>query len=283
MIERVRDGAKLACAGLLMLAAGCGGGGTTVSTGAGSKPALGVVSYWALSNQYDQLPAGALALVNPSNGIFTGQTLNLSPDVPAYATIVSNAAARKVRMLGYVPTGYFNHACDIAMQCQTWTRIEAQVQAYFQNLPGVTGIFFDETSMSPWNCAAFVAEFQQLRSIVHKYNAQAQIAFNVADPTPCVVDAVATGEILVQFESRAATYLSQAAAIDAGVAAAQARGVVSWHLVFAAPTATDLDAVLARARNSRVDMLYVTDRTSAATLWNGLPAYWARELTLMGY
>lgn len=266
--------------------AGCGGGGGSSSGGSGStsgKPALGAISYWALSNQYDQLPSGALTVVNPSNGIMSGQTLNLSPDVPLYATIVTKAAARNVSMLGYVPTGYFKHACDIDTRCQTWTRIEAQVQAYFRNLPGVTGIFFDETSMSPWNCSAFVAEFQQLRNIVHKYKAQARIAFNVADPTPCVVDAVAAGEILVQFEDTAAVYLNQAAALDAGTAAARAKGVVSWHLIFAATTVADLNSVYTQAVSSRADLFYATDVATSTGLWNTLPAYWTQQLALLGY
>lgn len=274
-----------AASAFALLLAGCGGG-SGGSAGGGSpsgKPGLGAISYWALTNQYDQLPSGALTVVNPSNGMLSGQTLDLSPDVPLYATIVTKAAARNVSMLGYVPTGYFNHACDINGRCQTWTRIEAQVQAYFQSLPGVAGIFFDETSMSPWNCSAFVAEFQQMRNIVHKYNAQAKIAFNVADPTPCVVDAVAAGEILVQFEDTAAVYLNRAAALDAGTAAARAKGVASWHLIFAASTAADLNSVFTQAATVRADLFYATDIAANAGLWNTLPAYWTQELALLGY
>lgn len=281
-----RAGAVLCFAAML---AGCGGGdgggagGSSGTAGnvASTSPKVGAISYWALnSGLYDQLPAGAIALVNPSSGMFTGQTTVLTPDTAGFVPIVANAAARNVSMLGYVPTGYFKHGCNVAAQCQTWARIEAQVQAYFQNLPRVTGIFFDETSMSPWNCGAFVAEFKQLRDIVHKYRPQAKIAFNVADATPCVVDAVAADEILVQFESSAAAYLSQAASLDAGVTAARAKGVVSWHLVYAA---ADIDSVHARAAASGVDLFYATDKAAGRNEWNTMPVYWQRELALMGY
>jgi hypothetical protein len=267
------------CLVLLIALAGCGGGGGAGNTSS-SSPKVGAVSYWALTSYYDQLPSGALALINPSDGIFTGQTQTVTPDAAAFAAIVANAATRNVSMLGYVPTGYFNHSCDIAAQCQTWARIEAQVQAYFQQLPAVAGIFFDETSVTPWDCNAFVAEFQQLRTIVNKYRSGARIAFNVADPTPCVVDAVAAGEILVQFEGKPANYLSRAAALDSGTAAARAKGVLSWHLVLAA---ADIDSVHARAAASRVDYFYATDKAAGTNEWNTLPTYWARELALMGY
>jgi hypothetical protein len=282
---------RLCCIPLVFAAAltGCGGGGGSKSGGAapiaGSTPKIGAISYWSLTTPlYDQLPSGAVAVVNPYNGIFAGQTTTLTTDTASYAAIVTNATARNVVMLGYVPTGYFNHACTVSTsQCQTWARIEAQVQAYFQNMPGVAGIFFDETSMSPWNCGNFVAEFQQLRAIVHKYNAQARIAFNVAGYDPCVVDAVSAGEILVQYESDAARYLSQASAIDAGVAAAQAKGVIPWHLVFATATTADLDSVYAQAAAGHVSLFYATDKSSGSNVWNSLPVYWQHELALLGY
>jgi len=83
---------------------------------AGTQPDIGVISYWGTNAaQYDQLPEGATALVNPDNGIFvsSGQTKILVPDLTQYKAIVKKAADRDVAMLGYVPTGYFNHTCDV--------------------------------------------------------------------------------------------------------------------------------------------------------------------------
>jgi hypothetical protein len=270
---------------LAMLLASCGGGGSAVSHGNSPVviPRLGAISYWSSANLYDQLPSGAIAVVNPSNGIFTGQTTTLASDVASYATIVSNAAARNVAMLGYVPTGYFSHGCNVATQCQTLTRIDAQVQAYFQNMPGLNGIFFDEASPKTWNCSAFIAEYQQLRDIVHLYNPQAKIAFNAAVPDICVVNSTAAGEIAVLFESDQASYQSQASAITIATAAALAKGVIPWHLIHSVSASIDLATVLSQASASKVGLFYATDKLPGQNIWNSLPTYWSQELSLMGY
>ena len=270
---------------LAMSLTSCGGGGSAEARGNSPVmlPRLGAISYWATASLYDQLPSGAIAVVNPSNGIFSGQTTTLVSDVASYAGIVSNAAARNVAMLGYVPTGYFAHGCNVATQCQTLARIDAQVQAYFQNMPGLAGIFFDEASPKVWSCSAFVAEYQQLRDIVHLHNPQARIAFNAAVPDACVVSGAAAGEIAVLFESDQASYQSQATAIASATAAALAKGVVPWHLVYSVGNSTELGAVFAQATANKVSLFYATDKMSGQNIWNSLPGYWQQELSLMGY
>jgi hypothetical protein len=250
-------------------------------------PKLGVISYWGATALYDQLPAGTTAVVNPSSGIFTGQTFTVVPDASSYAAIVSAELAKNVSMLGYVPTGYFSHTCNIEGQCQTWDRITSQVQAYFQYMPGLSGIFFDEASPAVWSCGAFLAEYKQLRDIVHLYNPQAKIAFNAAVPDNCVVDGAVAGEIVVLFESDQATYFSQAANISASTTAALAKGVIPWHLVYSVSTATDLNAVITQAKSTHVSFLYATDIggnwQAGQNTWGSLPVYWQQELALMGY
>ena len=276
---------RIVCPAVLvtLLFSSCGGGAASTAANPVAMPKLGAISYWSVSTLYDQLPSGAIAVVNPSNGIFTGQTTTLTPDVASYAAIVSTAATRNVAMLGYVPTGYFSHACNIATQCQTWARIDAQVQAYFQNMSGLAGIFFDEASPTTWNCAAFVAEYQRLRDIVHLYNAHAKVAFNAAVPDTCVVDATAAGEIAVLFEGGLASYQNQATIVAAATASAVGKGVVSWHLVHSAATGSDLASAFAQASASKVTLFYATDKTPGANVWNSLPTYWQQELGLMGY
>lgn len=271
----------LLCVQLLALSA-CGGGGASsvLVNPVIQSPRIGAISYWALNTaSYDQLPSGALGVVNPSNGIFSGQTTTLVTDAASYAAIVSSASSRGVNMLGYVPTGYFNHTCNISTQCQTLVRIEAQVQAYFQNMPGLGGIFFDEVSPAVWSCSGFAAEYQQLRAIVRRYSAQATIAFNAAVPETCVVDAASAGEIVVLFESSFASYQSNAAAIATATAAARVRGVASWLLVYGA---ADLNAAYAQADAAHANWFYATD-LSGGNLWNALPGYWVQELALLAY
>ncbi len=269
-----------------LLLAGCFGSGGGAGNSA-TMPRIGVISYWGVSNLYDQIPAGSVAVVNPNSGIFDEQTTDVVADVSSYATIVSTASARNVSMLGYVPTGYFNHTCNVEGQCQTWARIDAQVRAYFQNMPGLAGIFFDEASPAVWSCDAFVAEYQQLRDIVHAYNLSARIAFNAAVPSTCVVDGAVAGEIVVLFESDQTAYSSQAADLAASTRAAVAKGETPWHLVYSVGNTADLSAALAIARTTGAALFYATDIGGdwqhEDNTWGSLPVYWLQELLMMGY
>ena len=270
-----------------LLLTSCGGGGSGKSVGpvavASKKLQMGAISYWSTSSLYDQLPSGSIAVVNPSNGILTGQTSTVTPDVGSYASIVTAAAARNVSMLGYVPTGYFDHTCNIAGQCQTLARINAQVQAYFQNMPNLAGIFFDEASPKVWTCSTYLAEYQQLRAMVQLYSPQAKVAFNAGFPDTCTVDATAAGEILALFEGDLATYASQAGLINTANAAAVAKGVIPWHLVYSVSNTTDLATVLFQAASSKTTLVYATDLPAGSTTWGALPTYWTQELSLLGY
>jgi hypothetical protein len=278
---------RLAFATLLtaaLLAACLSGKSSDTTTPA--SPSIGVISYWGSSAAlYEQLPSGSLAVINPQSGIFTGQTEQLVPDLSAYASIVATASARNVSMLGYVPTGYFAHDCNIGGQCQTWARIEAQIKAYFENMPGLSGIFFDEASPASWSCSAFTAEYKKLRDLVHLYNSNAKIAFNAAVPDTCVVSGAEAGEIVVLFESDQTAYLSQAQAVQTSTASALARGVIPWHLVHTVKTTSDLDTVIAQARTSSVALFYATDIggnwQAGENTWGSLPAYWQQEMTAL--
>jgi len=247
---------------------------------------IGVISYWGTNSAlYAKLPAGSLALVNPDNGIFvsSGQTQKLVPDLSAYQSIVKQTSSRKISMLGYVPTGYFNHGCNADGKCQKWDRIEAQVKAYFANMPDLKGIFFDEAAPSNWNCGAFVGEYQKLRDIVKKYNAKALIAFNAGVPDNCAVSGAKSGEILVLFESDETAYFGTDA-IKESTATALRKGVVPWHLVHTVKTEAKLNAVFKQAQSTNVAYLYVTDIGGdwqhGEDTWGSLPSYWSKEVAL---
>jgi len=267
----------------LLLSACLGGKSASTTSPTTASPSIGVISYWGTAAAlYDQLPSGSLAVINPQSGIFTGQTEQLVPDVTTYAAIVATASARNVTMLGYVPTGYFAHGCNVAGQCQTWTRIEAQIKAYFENMPGLSGIFFDEASPASWSCTAFTAEYKKLRDLVHLYNSQAKIAFNAAVPDTCVVSGTETGEIAVLFESDQTAYLSQVQAIQTATTSALAKGVIPWHLVHSVKTTGDLSTIIAQARASNVVLFYATDIggnwQAGENTWGSLPVYWQQEV-----
>lgn len=247
---------------------------------------IGVISYWGTNaSLYNQLPGGSLALINPDSGIFQGQTTTLVPDLAAYKSIVDQQTSRNVRLIGYVPTGYFNHSCNQMGVCQTWERIEAQVRNYFQQMPNLKGIFFDEAAPANWNCAAFVNEYQQLRTIVKKYRADATIAFNAGVPDNCVVTGTQAGEIAVLFESDTSSYTSQAQPITNATATARAKGVLTWHLVHSVPAQADMERVVQEIKTRGADYGYITNIggnwQAGENTWGSLPPYWTRETELL--
>lgn len=249
---------------------------------------IGIISYWGSDpGVYKQIPQGSLALVNPDNGIFVsaGQTETLVPDLHQYQTIVKQQAARGVSMLGYVPTGYFNHGCNAIGQCQTIARIDAQVAAYFAAMPKLAGIFFDEAAPSVWNCAAFPAEYATLRNIVHKYAPGARIAFNAGVPDNCAVAGAKAGEILVLFENDAAAYAAQSENVSVSTLTALEKGVIPWHLIDTATNVTDLDTVFAQAQATDAAYVYVTniggDWQHGDNTWGSPPVYWSQEVALI--
>lgn len=251
----------------------------TASTG------VGVISYWGTDTAlYDQLPTGSLAVINPDSGIFvaTGQTSALVPDLPTWRSLSDSTASRGVRLLGYVPTGYFNHTCNVPGECQTWARIEAQIAAYFAQLPSLGGIFFDEAAPSAWNCNAFVTEYQQLRTLVARYRPGAQIVFNAGVPDNCVVNGALAGETVVLFESSTTDYTAQATQIRAATAAARTKGVQTWHLVHSVPTQSAMTTVIGTARQMQASYAYATNIggnwQAGENTWGSLPIYWASEV-----
>jgi hypothetical protein len=252
-----------------------------------AAPKVGVISYWGTDAWlYDRIPDGSVAVINPDNGIFVsaGQTETVVPNLAKFKKIVKRAAQRNVKMLGYVETGYFDHACNTPGQCQTLARIDAQVAAYFADMPGVQGIFFDEAAPTVWNCGAFPAEYQTLRAIVRKYSADATIAFNAGVPDNCAVSGAIAGEILVLFENAESAYVAQAVNVQASTLTALNKGVVPWHLIDTVTSVGDLHTVFAQAASTDVGLLYMTDLSgdwqAGVNTWGSLPSFWAEELAL---
>ncbi|CAF2127320.1 unnamed protein product [Rotaria magnacalcarata] len=249
------------------------------------RPKIAVISYWGSSpSLYNQLPSKSLALINPENGIFTGQTRNLAINLNAYQSIVAQASKRQVRLLGYAPTGYFNHTCDFSEKCQTLDRIDVQVKAYFLHFPKLSGIFFDEICPTSWNCSAFTDEYQSLRSIVRKYNSKATIAFNVAVPNRCTIAGLKPGEIIVVFENSFDEYSKQAVAINASTQAAHEAGAIVWSSIHSVPDIRSLRSTIDTASNMNIDLFYATQiggNWTYENTWGSLPTYWHTQVKLL--
>ncbi len=252
---------------------------------AAANPKLAVVSYWGQNaDNFSRLPDHSLALINPDSGIFkaAGQTQTPVDGLDIYKDVVRRASKHDISLYGYVPTGYFNHTCNQPGKCQTWDRIEAQVKAYFETLPGLQGIFFDETAPADYDCEKFGPEYEDLRVLVARYKPDARIIFNVGMPDTCAVAATSVGEMIVLFENDGQHYVNDYTKIKAATDLAASKGVKVWHIVNNIPTTKELDAVVQASAVYRPDYLYVVDVSgdwqAGYNTYGDLPAYWKAEV-----
>lgn len=253
------------------------------ATPAMAKPKLAVVSYWGgRVENFSRIPDHSLALINPNSGILvTGDETKPVDGLDVYGDVFRRAQKHDLALYGYVPTGYFRHDCNIAGKCQTWTRVENQVKTYFARMPGLKGIFFDETAPADYSCEAFAAEYARLRTIVARYRPDAKIIFNVGMPDTCAVDAAQAGEMVVLFENDGGHYVGDYAKIEAATKLAAGRGVKTWHIVNNIPP-NQLDAVLHAADIYAPDYFYVVDVSgdwqAGFDTYGDLPVYWKAEV-----
>lgn len=248
---------------------------------------MGAASYWDVAAAtYNNLPENSLGIINPENGIFSGQSKSVVPSVRQFRQIVDEQLKRNVKMLGYVPTSYFNHNCTVSSKkCQTMDRIRAQVSAYFPQMPNIAGIFFDEAAPEPkaWDCKAFPKEYGELRKIVNDYRPGAAIAFNSGTPSPCPVDAAGKGEVVVVFEDTYSAYAKRKTDIDSAVQEAKKNGVRSWVLVHTSNEA-GMRQVVANSKAKAVNFVFVTDLSGEHDYddpWKRPPAYLKAESALL--
>ena len=68
-----------------------------------ARPRLAAISYWSSESEYDSLPEGTFATVNPQCGIVAATD---PTTIAKYQRILANATSRGVKLLGYVRTGY---------------------------------------------------------------------------------------------------------------------------------------------------------------------------------
>lgn len=225
---------------------------------------VGYVSYWGDDiKAYDTIVSGSLAIINPDSGIFASkkQGKNLAANIDNYQQIVQRAKTRDISILGYVPTGYFNHKCNEFGKCQKFDRIEAQIEAYFAKLPEIDGIFFDEAAPSNWDCESFINEYEALRKLVHKFRSKTIIAFNAGVADNCVANAIREDEIAVLFESSFEDYKKNEKNLIESSKTAHDKNAKVWHLVHSAPTNEDIIQVAKFSQKYGADYIYVSRRS----------------------
>lgn len=292
-----RWAATLLSTGLLM---GCGGGDsdaadtgapTAITQGTHLRPGLGVISYWGSSAApYQLLPSASLAVLNPQVGVLApGSTTTPVASLATWQRRSAELRARGVRHLGYVPTGYLRHDCDVVGVCQTWTRIEAQIATYLTQMPDLDGLFFDETAPTTWDCKVFAGEYARLRALVAKHRRAGapapMLAFNPGIADLCVLDGLEAGETVAIFEGTAASHAAREAVLTEVTRQARQRGLQTWHLVHTATTSADLQAVVARARQTDTTWLGVTSTGGQWQLnentWGTPPPFWNELVQLL--
>jgi hypothetical protein len=252
------------------------------------KLSIGVISYWGTNETlYNLLPANqnVVALINLDSGIFTPQTTTLVPDLASYQAIVTAQKARGVNMIGYVPTGYGNHSCNIAGVCQTKTRIQAQVQSYFQQMPDLAGIFFDEAAF--YSDSLYASEFALLRSYVAAIRSNATIVFNTGYASMAAAQALMNNgqEAFVAHESTYASFLTYYADIAAVSTYCASNKSSTWVLIHTLADEAQLNDSLVKTAAANASYYYGTNIggnwQAGDPTWNVLPSFWDTEITLL--
>lgn len=251
---------------------------------------LGVVSYFPPTDtaSFNNIKAGMIAIINPSSGLFVGETTTLVSGLSQYQSLVKKLISRNVTVLGYIPTGNGNHSsgCNKIGKCQTMTRINAQLKQYRSLFPTLSGIFFDEAAQQSGKDTAvnIKSEYAALRSSFKTFFplSSSKVAFNAGTPNPLYPAAAKSGEIVLIFENSASTLLtSNSNQITLAQQAAAANGVLTWIVVHSCPRSL-LSSVVQGAQKLGANYLYITDKTDQAGVntYGNLPSYFQTEASL---
>lgn len=187
-------------------------------------------------------------VVNPASG--PGSVRD-----PEYVAVLEPLRAAGVRLIGYVDTDY---------RRRPRSRILADVQRH-QDFYGISEVFFDQVSSGCDDLGWYRGLIRRVRSA----GVSGVILNPGVTPHPGYFE---HADAVTVFEGPSARFRD--AALDV------AGGCPRWALVYDTP-AEELVSVLASAVRRGISTVYVTDRCGANP-WNGLPAYFDRQLDLLG-
>jgi len=199
-------------------------------------------------------PAGSLVIINPDSGAGAGRDAR-------YRARVEAAHALGHVVYGYVDTAYGERPLAAAA---------AEIVRHHSWF-GVDGVFFDQVP----GTADGLAHYAQLTAIARARGLL--VAFNMgqANVDPRFAEladviAVFEGPAPAHAETRFPDWMYE-----------DSRRARLWHLVFDAPDEHALRTALERAAAGPCEVVFITDGT-APNPWYRLPAYWDRELALVG-
>jgi hypothetical protein len=183
-----------------------------------------------------------------------------------YMTLVKDAQARGIRVLGYVDTVWAKGAVSIS-------QAEAAIDKYY-SWYGVDGIMFDETtdSCSP----APVGYYTELYDFVKQKPGPDVVVLN---PGTFVGECYSKiSDVLITFEDTYANYLTYQ----------QPDWVRNYpashflHIILDTPTAADMQNAVRLAISRNVNGVYVTDKGANGTNpYSSLPSYFDAEVSYL--
>ncbi|MEO6122954.1 MAG: spherulation-specific family 4 protein [Ilumatobacteraceae bacterium] len=221
-----------------------------------------------------------LAVVNVING----------PDyvqLDEWASAIQSVSANGTRVIGYVDTGYLGTTGQRTRLGSTnpvdWiSQIQHDIALWYRFYgPGLTGIFFDQTqnACGPTEGSNSWADlYTYLGNEVKRTHAGAVTVLNPGIGVPQCYETA--GDVIVTFEGSAASYLGVPGAtlpftplswdpVDPNKL---------WHIVYDAPDAATMAAVVNLSKTRSAGWVYVTDDVMANPYDTLPPAdYWAAE------
>jgi Spherulation-specific family 4 len=197
-------------------------------------------------------PTGSTVILNPDNG-------PVKRDAKVYAEPMRFCEAHGQRVIGYVYTKYGKRSL---------ATVEKAIAHYYSWYPTVEGIFLDEMAEVP--TLKVETYYKQLADYVHEKGGF--IVGNPGDTAATSWQLSAVDEV-VTFEGSATTYATYSPA--PWVLAARAQQIA--NIIFAASTASKMEADCMKANDDNAGSIYVTNLPERPNPYEMLPSYWASE------
>lgn len=250
---------------------------------------MAIIGYWsATSTNWDSVPDDSVVVINPSSGILKENTLDVVGNTVEWTNLVEKLKDpnqhKNVKVLGYVPTGYFRHLQKCAItpgknpHCQEWARIQLQVDTYYdkvrrQGQPSkLDGIFYDETAPKNGMTTSFEKEYEDIR----KTNKPGRTTvFNIGAANSKALAATLKDEHIVLYESTPGGYGNNPDLITLTKDASD-RGVIVWHLLYDVGNKKEMCSYVKLMADRKARYGYVTN-FGVNDAWNKRPKYWDEE------
>jgi Spherulation-specific family 4 len=197
-------------------------------------------------------PTGSTVIVNPDNG-------PVKREAKVYAEPMRFCVDHGERVIGYVYTRYGKRSL---------ATVKKAIAHYYSWYPTVEGIFLDEMAEVP--TMKVETYYKQLADYVHEKGGF--VVGNPGDTADTSWQLSAVDEV-VTFEGSAATFATYSPA--PWVLAARAQQIA--NIIFAAPTASQMEADCVKANDDNAGSVYVTNLPEKPNPYETLPSYWATE------